>query len=745
MPDRPGRTRILKAVLLASTTFVASGYAAIAQAPQAVQQERMVAFDLPAQPLAASLTGFVRSTGIKLAYPAALTRGRSAPPQRGSYSPAEALDRLLAGSGLSWRFTGANAVAITAPAAAAGTGAAGGGILLDQITLTGESAWGPVSGYVARQTGTATKTDTPIVETPQTINVISADQIKAQGAASVDEALRYTPGVSTDFYGGATYNDYVRLRGFVAPIFAEGMRMPSGLRDYAQLRHEPYGLERVEVLKGPSSVLYGQAAPGGMVNALRKRPTAERLRELQLQAGSFGRNQGAFDLGGPLDAGKTLTYRLTGLLRDSGTQVEALRDDRAFLAPSLTWRPDADTALTLYGHYQHDVGGNSPLPALGTVYPTQFGHLPVDAFLGYPDFNRYKRDQFSLGYEFEHRFDDRFQLHHKLQYSNIEMDYRYSVLSGLQTDPATGRISLNRSIQHPHDTATALTMDNNLQADFDTGPLRHSLLVGLDYTRLDFDSHWGGDYTAGRVDVFAPHHDNRPADPVLYPDQDGVQYQAGLYVQDQIRWDGWVLSLAGRHDRARNTVHNSNDGSTTRQRDSAFTGRAGLVRLFDNGLAPYASYSTSFEPTAGADANGDAFKPRTARQIEIGLRYQPSGTDAHIGVSAYRLTQSNVRPRIPSRRPATPGRRCRPARCRSAASNWKARPIWRPGSIWLPPTPGRIPRSPGPIPPHSWATGSSLRPSIRRRSGPITPSRAARWRAWASAAGCAMSGAASAT
>lgn len=313
-----------------------------------------------------------------------------------------------------------------------------------------------------------------------------------------------------------------------------------------------------------------------------------------------------------------------------------------FFAPSLTWRPGDATALTVYGHYQHDVGGNSPLPALGTVYPTQFGRLPVDAFLGYPDFNRYKRDQFSLGYEFEHRFDDRFLLRHKLQYSNIEMDYRYSVLTGLQTDPVTGAISLGRSIQHTHDTASSLTMDNNLQADFDTGPLRHTLLVGLDHTRLDFDSYWGGDFTAGRVDVFAPHHDNRPADPALYPDQDGTQYQTGLYVQDQIRWDGWVLSLAGRHDRARNTVHNSNDGSTTRQRDSAFTGRAGLVRLFDNGLAPYASYSTSFEPTAGADANGDAFEPRTARQIEIGLRYQPSGTDAHIGVSAYRLTQSNV-------------------------------------------------------------------------------------------------------
>jgi iron complex outermembrane receptor protein len=242
----------------------------------------------------------------------------------------------------------------------------------------------------------------------------------------------------------------------------------------------------------------------------------------------------------------------------------------------------------------------------------------------------------------EHRFNDVFKARHKVNYSNIKMDYRYTVLSGIQTDPVTGVISLNRSIQHTRDTAASLTVDNHLQADFVSGPLHQTLLFGLDYSRLDFDSYWGGDYTAGRVDIFNPHYSNRPPNPALSPDQDGVQHQTGFYMQDQIKWQRWVLSLGGRYDWAKSTVNNSNNGTTARQKDDAFTGRVGLVYLFENGMAPYAGYSTSFEPTAGADAAGAAFEPTTARQFEVGVRYQPTGTNLLLGISAYRLTQENV-------------------------------------------------------------------------------------------------------
>lgn len=613
-------------------------------------------YDIPAGSLEDALNQFGREAGILLSFTTESTAGLHSQGLQGSYTVQEGLDALLDGSGLR----------ATRQANGSYTLSKGGQrspkadeVTLQAVTVRGtaerdESATGTVHGYVARRTATATKTDTPIIETPQTINIVSTAQIEAQGASSVDEALRYTPGVTNDFYGGATYNDYLRLRGFNAPLYSDGMRMPSGLRDYARLRLEPYGLERVEVLKGPSSALYGQASPGGMVNAVRKRPTSATVREVELQAGSFDRIQGAFDFSGAIDPRQTFLYRLTGLVRDSDTQVDFLKDDRIFIAPSLSWQPSDDTVLTVFTHYQRDVAGNSPLPALGTLHRTEHGYLPVDTFLGYPDFSRYEREQFALGYEFEHRFDDVFKARHKLEYSNVEMDYRYPVLYGIATDPVTDIISLTRSIQHTHDTATALAIDNNLQAGFTTGALRHTLLFGLDYSRLDFDSYWGGDFTAGTVDIFNPHYTGRPDDPTLYPDQDGMQYQIGLYIQDQIKWNNWVFSLGGRHDWAKNKVHNSNSGTTARQTDDAFTGRVGLVHLFDNGIAPYVSYSTSFEPTAGTDAAGVAFEPTTAEQLEVGVRYQPVGWQAYVGLSAYHLTQENILTQDPNPPPSNP-------------------------------------------------------------------------------------------
>ncbi len=624
----------------ASLGILAVSAAFTVAVPVAARAQDVVAkFDIPAQPLENALIQLGRETSLQFFFTPETVAGLSAPALRGSMTPIQALEHLLRGTPVSYRQNGRN---ITLSRAAAAT-------QLDAVTVLGarETATGPVNGYVARRSATATKTDTPILETPQTINVVSADQMAAQGATSIDEALSYTPGVANEFYGGATYNDYLRLRGFAAPLYSEGMHMPSGLRDYARLRLEPYGLERVEVLKGPSSVLYGQGAPGGMVNAVRKRPTAERIRQVEVTGGSYDRIQGAFDFGGAIDPEQTFLYRLTGLARDSGTQVDYLEDNRVFIAPSLTWKPSADTMLTIFTHYQRDVGGNSPLPALGTLYPTEHGYLPVNTYLGYSDFNRYEREQFSLGYEFEHRFSDMFKVRQKLEYSDVSMDYQYPYLSGIASDAVTGAITMNRAIWNSNDRATALTIDNTAQVDFVTGSLQHTALLGVDYSRLDFDSLWGG-VGAGTVDIFNPQHTGRPADPTLYPDQDGVQYQTGFYAQDQIKWNRWVLALGGRYDLAKNTVHDSNYGTTTRQRDEAFTGRVGLVYLFDNGIAPYASYSTSFEPTAGADAAGAAFKPTTAQQFEAGVRYQPSGADSYIGISAYQLTQKNVLTQDPS-------------------------------------------------------------------------------------------------
>lgn len=610
--------------------------------PEARAQERATqaaaaqdkAYDIPAGPLAGALNRFAEEAGVFLTAPGGVTQGKSSPGLKGRHTVAGGFAALLAGTGLE-AFRQADGSYGLRPAPA--------------IDRSGEATLAPVkvsaqldragdalTGYTVRRSATGSKTDAELVETPQAIHVVTRRQMEDQGVQSLDEALRYTPGVVTGVYGGATYSDYVYLRGFSAPQYLDGARMPYGLRGYAQLRIEPYGLERAEILKGPASVLYGQNAPGGMVNSVRKRPTAEPVRELQLQGGSFDRRQAAFDLGDRVAGSENLSYRLTGLWRDAETQVRHTSDDRRFIAPALEWA-DASTRLTLLAQYQEDTAAYTSLPAYGTLLPNRNGKLSTSAFLGYPDFDRYRRRQSALGYDVEHRFDDTWSIRQVAHYSRVDMDFRYAYLSRLQADQRT----MSRAIWNSRDEADALTVDTRLQANFSTGALAHVLLLGVDHSRLGYDSWWGG-AAAGTVDIFNPSYIRSTPNPTLSPDQSGTQKQLGFYVQDRIKAGRWVLSLGGRHDRARSDHLNANNGVATRQSDSATTGRAGLVYLFDNGFAPYAGYSTSFEPTAGSDAQGAAFKPTEGKQYEIGLRYQPAAGRTLVTLSAFRLTQRNV-------------------------------------------------------------------------------------------------------
>lgn len=197
-----------------------------------------------------------------------------------------------------------------------------------------ETAAGPVAGYIATRAATASKTDTSLIETPQSISVITRDRMDAQKVNSASEALLYTPGVSGTVRDERT--DFFVIRGFDAATCRDGL--PIGSSGPALPRFDIYGAERIEVLHGPASVLYGQNSPGGMANIITKRPTAEKLREIELQAGNFNPAQGAFDMGGPVDGDDMRLYRLTGLARDSKTSVDFVRDDRIFIAPAFTWR-----------------------------------------------------------------------------------------------------------------------------------------------------------------------------------------------------------------------------------------------------------------------------------------------------------------------------------------------------------------------------------------------------------------------
>ncbi len=509
----------------------------------------------------------------------------------------------------------------------------------------GERATGPVRGYLANQSATGTKTDTPLLETPQSISVVTKDQIQAQGAQTISEALRYTPGVSVDTYSANTFFDAIKIRGFDAPRYLDGLRLPLDPgTQFAYPRIETYGLERLEILKGPSSGLYGQSDPGGLVNMVSKRPTATPHYEVEGTFGSFDRIQGAFDIGGPIDKNGEFLYRLVGLGRKSDTQIDYVQDNKIFIAPSFTWRPTMDTSFTILSHYQKvdNKGFQQYVPGQLALPGYPYGKVPYSRYLGEPGMDGYKLEQASIGYAFEHRFDNNIQFRQNLRYMEVSND-----LVGARPEVFVAPSTVLRSQNYVNSKSNNLAIDNQVQADFRTGLLTHKLLVGFDY--LNIESH--SDYKSAPVlpiDAFNPVYGSSFLPPSALPPfvlVDSKQNQAGIYAQDQIKLDRWTLSLTGRQDWASTDFLSSGayplPGRYQRS-DAASTGRVGLNYLFDFGLSPYASYSTSFVPNSGASATGQSFKPTTGESKEVGVKFKPNGTNLMLTAALFDTLQNDV-------------------------------------------------------------------------------------------------------
>jgi iron complex outermembrane receptor protein len=628
--------------LLAGTTLAALAPLdpAAAQPQPATGRPAGIAFDIPAQPLGAALNAFARQSGLQVTAEAAIVSGATSQAVSGSLTREEALRQLLSGTGLAGR-VGANRTVVLnrLPPAPAPAGNAGGALLLPEVNVTASTvrSWSPVPGYTATLSSSGTKTDTPLLETPQSVSIVTADQIRATDSASVTEALAYTPGLTAQATTFSRMADDFTIRGFnvadgYSGVLRDGLRLNPNVYGLAQ---EPYGLERIEVVRGAASVLYGQLSPGGLVNATSKRPTEETLRELNLGAGSYGRRSLAADYGGRLTEDGTLSFRLTGLWRESDNWVDYVEDNRQYIAPALTWKPDEDTSLTLLASYQHtETQFAAPLP----YAPVRARTIPQSYFNGEPGFDRFDVDAYTAGYLFEHRFNDAVTFRSGARYFTSSGNWDYLTFGAL-----TANGTVTRGLSQREEASGGFTADNALETKFRTGPLSHTLLAGIDYFSARYNSHRYLSGTTPSINLYNPVYGRRPlinrgVDSGSRAEGD----QVGLYLQDQIRLDRLVLTLGGRHDWSGRDTTVFRTNAVTSQDDSAFTGRAGLVYLFDNGLAPYASFSQSFAPNIGTDRLGAAFTPTRGTQYEAGLRFQPPGTDLIFSAAAYRLTQTDA-------------------------------------------------------------------------------------------------------
>jgi len=516
--------------------------------------------------------------------------------------------------------------------------------LLPKIDVTGEAGRASL-GLVGLRTATATRTDTPVAEIPQTTNVVTAQQIEMTGATDLNQALRYVPGFAT--FGSDTRTDwYAALRGFTPTLYVDGVAAPN-TAVIANWRVDPYTIDSIAVLRGPTSVLYGAGEPGAIVDAHTKLADGERVREAGVQIGNDARKQTMLDIGDKLDPDGRYAYRFVGIARDGNAETGPNADRRVAVAPSFRWRPTADTSLTVSASFLQDHGDISSnfLPASGTVLPNRNGRLSQDIYMGDPTFNDYRKKQWSLGYALEHRVNPIWTLQQDVRWSRLSLDDATVFGNGFMPGSTTNMMRFAGLFQLNY---SRLDIDNRAQARFATGPLEHTLLLGLQFDRqTTTNSVWLA--LAPSLNLYHPVY--RPVTAAIFSGRTSLghvdQYTAmnslGAYAQDQIRWNRWTLTLGGREDRVNARFDDRAAGIGTQQDVSAFSGRVGLTYQGDAGWSPYVSCSTSFDPVIGVRMYGGGLpKPTRGKQTEAGLRWQPAGRNLMLTAAVYRIDQTNV-------------------------------------------------------------------------------------------------------
>lgn len=503
--------------------------------------------------------------------------------------------------------------------------------------------------YVPSDGAAANKTDIPLMQTPQSVSIITRDQIDLLNFIDAQQAVRYTAGAFGENYGPDLRFDFISARGFRPREYIDGLAVPA-TTTISSVGLDLYAFQSFALLKGPASALYGNSPPGGLYNLSLRRPSDEFGGEISAKYGTQDYKQLAATVAGPL--GDSFSYSLTGLYRDRGSFRDLVSADRSLISPALTWHITPDTDLTVLGYFQSDaVNGdtNGYLPVAGTLEPNPNGKIGPKTNLGNPN-NRYDRDQWGLGYELVHAFNENVKF-----VSNTRVS-RYAERSSTlfyggggfinTTDPTDP--SYYRSIQQYNyaykEDVDGFTTDNRLDMDFTTGALTHDLIAGIDYRKAENEAGFGFVF-AGLIDAYNPTYppqaSYKPGYPTPYNDQ--TLKHSGLYVQDHIGYGNLFVTLSGRYDDV--SVKNHLNGFELEE--DAFTYRVGANYIFESGFAPYVSYATSFEPVLGTDVDtGETFKPSEGEQVEAGIKYDarglPDGFDVLLTAAVYQINQNNI-------------------------------------------------------------------------------------------------------
>ncbi|GEK73763.1 MULTISPECIES: TonB-dependent siderophore receptor [Halomonas] len=485
---------------------------------------------------------------------------------------------------------------------------------------------------------TALKVATPLVETPRAVSSVDREELETRNVQRLDESFRYRSGVLAGHYGADNNTDWFKVRGFDQSTYQDGLRIYR--TGYYQWLPEPYGLDRVEVFKGPASILYGEAPSGGLINAVSKRPTAEQQGEIQLQVGNRHHRQFAVDTSGPATESGDVRYRLVGLYKERDGDLNDTENERYYFAPSLEWDISDDTQLTLLASFQKDDGVpvNPFKLSYGTVQDTPFGKVDPQTNYGAPSYDKDEHTQTAIGYEFRHFLDDTWKFEQDFRYSQLDLDLRSTYMMSGTGDGRTA----NRGHLQRDGEIDSFTIDNRMVGQWYTDRTENTLLFGVDYQDLSLDGKEFDSFGYDTVDIFDPPGSITPVSGDQLTRRQIDKEQLGLYLQNQLRIDNrWVLLGGVRYDSADVRNESELNAVTVDETQSATSWTGGVMYLADNGLSPYLSYTESFQPVAQTAASGAVFEEIEGEQWELGVKYAPSHWDGYVTAAVFDLEESN--------------------------------------------------------------------------------------------------------
>jgi iron complex outermembrane receptor protein len=492
------------------------------------------------------------------------------------------------------------------------------------------------------------KTGVSVFDTPFSITVVDVEQIRDTGAKNVQDVLLYSSGVYAGRYGFDTRGDWAAIRGLGPSSYIDGLRGSFGF--YNNVRPDIYMLSTVEVLKGPSSALYGQSDLGGIVNVVSKRPQAAPLREVELQYGSHNRKQIGADITGAIDSDDKLLYRLVAVGRESDTQVDFANDDAVAVMPSFTWQPAEGTKITaLFVHQQNESKVSAQfLPSKGTLDAAPLGQIPINRFVGEPNWDRYDTSKNEFTLILDQRLSETWQLSAIARQTNSTSETReiWATVGEIPTD--TGYIS--RTVHSADRKTDVLAADVRVAGVFNLGPTVHQVTVGVDYQDALWEEYnyfyQGG---VGSFNLYNPNYGSLGGLDLnalpLTDRPDNKIVQTGVYAMDHITWGQWIAQAALRYDEARNETLNLTTPDAI-VKNTATTGRIGVMYQFENGIAPFVSFSNAFVPNLGTDGTSGPtapsyLKPTTGDQKEAGVKFLANGGNTSAAVAWFDITQKN--------------------------------------------------------------------------------------------------------